>query len=1108
MMEFCVLGSLEVVDQDGPLALGAPKQRALLAVLLLHRGQAVSTDRLIDEVWGERPPASANKLVQGYVSHLRKALGDGLLVTEGRGYVLRVVPGQLDVDRFETLVAQGREALEQGDALTAAAVLRDALGVWRGPALADFAYEPFAQAEIARLEEARLGALEDRIDAELALGEHARLVGELEAFVREHPLRERFTGQLMLALYRSGRQAEALETYREGRRRLVQELGLEPGPELQQLERAILAQDPALAATAPSRPREVSAAGRRRVKGGLLIAVGGGVLLAAVIAVVVTLAGSGGSTVKVAPNSVAAINVRSNRVVGAVGVGVRPGPIAFGAGSLWVANQDDQTVSRVDPRTLQTLRAISLGDPPTGIATAGGGVWVVGSGPTAPFLSVRRIDPQFDATDRSVRIGNVVPGSPAGVAARESRLWVAPNYGELTALDATTGRVTGSLDPNAAPQGIAVGAGAVWLTDNEADTVTRVDPTGALSALAVGHGPTGIAVGAGAVWVADTGDDRVVKIDPDTRSVTDTIPVGRLPTGVAVGAGSVWVANSGDGTVTRIDPASAKPIATITVGGSPQQITVAGGRAWVTVDAQTIPPANTAAGGGTARVDTPYDVGPVDPALDSVGAVQLLYATCAKLLNYPDKPGAAGSQLVPEVAQSLPTRSADGKSYTFTIRPGFRFSPPSNQPVTAQTFKYTIERTLNPKMGSSLGAYFRDIVGAPAYMAGKATHISGVIASGDKLTIRLTAPAGDLLARLAIPGFCAVPTDTPIREERVIPSAGPYRIVSYTPNQGAVLIRNPNYKGDRPRRFARIEVSVVASTKRAIADVETGTADYADGGAYTRAQGATLAARYGPTSRAAKHGHQQYFVNAGPQLDFFALNTHRPLFADARLRLAVSYAINRAALARLGDAYLGVPEHPTDHYLPPGMPGYRDTHFYPLGGDLARAKQLAAGHQGATVVLYTCEISPCQEQAQILKSNLAAIGLRVEVKPVASTDTLSAKLAKPGEPFDMGWWGWLPDYLDPAAMLNFLLEQGAITPTFADPAWRARLAAASRLTGPERYLNYARLDAELARRAAPLIAFGNLSELDFFSARIGCQVFAPAYGMDLGALCTRPGTHN
>jgi YVTN family beta-propeller protein len=1101
VIEFRVLGSLEVVDRDGPVVLGAPKQRALLAALLLHRGKVVSSDRLIDEIWGERPPASAVKLVQGYVSSLRRVLGNGLLVTEGRGYVLRVEPGQLDVDRFEALVRQGRGALEHSDALTAAAVLREALGLWRGPALADFAYEPFAQSEIARLEESRLAALEDRIDADLALGEQAQLVGELEALVREYPLRERVRGQLMLALYRCGRQADALKGYRDARVQLLDELGLEPGRALQGLERAVLAHDAALDLSAPYPEREVSAGAGRRRRGGLLIAAGGAMLLAALIALAVTIAGSGGSPVRVAPDSIAAIDVRSNRVVGAAGVGAGPGPVAFGSGSLWVANLNDKTVARVDLRTLRTVRTISVGDPPTGIAAAGGGIWVATSGPTATFVSAIRIDPQFEAIDRTVRIGDVVPGSPAGVAARGSSVWVAPNFGELTALDPATGRVTQRHAPDAAPQAIAVGAGAEWLADNEADTVTRVDPTGAVSQIPVGRRPSAIVVGADGVWVADTGDDAVVRIDPSTRAVTNTIPVGHLPIGIAVGARSVWVANSGDGTVTRIDPASNKPIATITVGGSPQQIAVAQGRAWVTVDAQTIQASNTVAGAGTVRVDTENDFGPLDPAVPADD--QLLYATCANLLNYPDKPGAAGSQLVPEVARSLPTRSPDGKSYTFTIRRGFHFSPPSTEAVTAQTFRYSIERSLNPRMGSPLAADFRDIVGAPAYMAGRSAHISGVIARGDTLTIRLTAPAPDILARTAMPAFCAVPTNTPIdHPEPKIPSAGPYRVASYTPGRGVLLTRNPNYHGNRPHRPARIVISFGASAQHAIADVEAGTVDYAAGTGFDTARTAALAASYGPGSPAAKQGHQQFFVNAPPQLDLFALNSHRPLFSDVRLRQAVNYAIDRTELARLGDPYQPVPEHPTSHYLPPGVPGHRDVSIYPLTPDLTKARQLARGHRGATVVLYTCEVSPCQEQAQIVKNNLAAIGLRVDVNTLTS-GRLFAKLATPGEPFDMGWIGWTPDYLDPNGMLNELLEQGSALPTFVDSKWRARLAAASHLTGTERYINYARLDAELARDAAPLVAFGNLSGLDFFSSRMGCQVFTTAYGIDLAALCIR-----
>jgi peptide/nickel transport system substrate-binding protein len=388
-------------------------------------------------------------------------------------------------------------------------------------------------------------------------------------------------------------------------------------------------------------------------------------------------------------------------------------------------------------------------------------------------------------------------------------------------------------------------------------------------------------------------------------------------------------------------------------------------------------------------------------------------------------------------------------------------------------------------------------------MAGMSAHIAGVIARRNTLTIRLIAPAADLPARTTEPVFCAVPSDTPIdpRGVRVIPSAGPYRVTSYAPGQGVVLTRNPNYQGNRPHRLARIELAVGIPAQRQIAQVEAGTADYAVQGAFDSDQAATLTAQYGPGSPAAKQGHQRYFVNPRPQLDFLALNTHRPLFADRRLRQAINYAIDRAALARLGDEYTPLPEHATGHYLPPGIPGYRDVHVYPLTPDVARARHLAAGHEGATVVLYTCDVSPCDQQAQIIKTDLAAIGLHLEVKAFPDP-TLYAKTATPGEPFDIAWVGWIPDYLDPNAMLNVLLADGMVIPTFDDPTYRARLAAAARLTGPQRYLTYTRLDAELARNAAPLAAFGNLSSHDFFSARMGCQLFGP-YGIDLAAICIK-----
>ena len=245
-MDFGLLGPLAVWQDGHELPLGAAKQRALLAVLLLRANEVVPTGRLVDDLWGERPPATAVKAVQVHVSQLRKALGESVVETRPTGYLLRLEPGALDLLRFEALLEQGQRLLAEGAAREASEVLREALGLWRGPALAEFEYEAFARNEIGRLEGLRLVALEQRLEADLALGRHAESVGELEAFVREYPLRESLRELLMLALYRSGRQADALAVYQEARVRLVEELGLDPGQALQRLEKAILVQDPSL----------------------------------------------------------------------------------------------------------------------------------------------------------------------------------------------------------------------------------------------------------------------------------------------------------------------------------------------------------------------------------------------------------------------------------------------------------------------------------------------------------------------------------------------------------------------------------------------------------------------------------------------------------------------------------------------------------------------------------------------------------------------------------------------------------------------------------------------------------------------------------------------
>jgi DNA-binding SARP family transcriptional activator len=256
-MEFRILGPLEVVERGRPIVLGSARQRALLAVLLTRANEVVSTDRLIDDLWGAWAPSTAANALQYHVSRLRKALAPtDAILTQEPGYLIRVGPDDLDLLRFERLVEEARQAPTDD----AARLLRDALGLWRGPALADVAHEPFAQAEILRLEELRLGALERRVEADLALGRHGELVGELEGLVSEHPLHERLREQLMLALYGSGRQADALDVYRQTRRLLMDELGVEPSPSLRELERSILRHDPALSAhgiTTPRRQRAI-----------------------------------------------------------------------------------------------------------------------------------------------------------------------------------------------------------------------------------------------------------------------------------------------------------------------------------------------------------------------------------------------------------------------------------------------------------------------------------------------------------------------------------------------------------------------------------------------------------------------------------------------------------------------------------------------------------------------------------------------------------------------------------------------------------------------------------------------------------------------------------
>jgi ABC-type transport system substrate-binding protein len=510
--------------------------------------------------------------------------------------------------------------------------------------------------------------------------------------------------------------------------------------------------------------------------------------------------------------------------------------------------------------------------------------------------------------------------------------------------------------------------------------------------------------------------------------------------------------------------------------------------------------------GGTARYALQSDVDYTDPALAYYTASwNIEYATCAKLLNYPDKGDIAGATLQPEVAESMPTVSNGDKTYTFTVRTGFRFSPPSGAPVTATTFKKVIERDLSKTMNSPAQSFAGDIVGAKEYTAGTASEVSGVKVDGNKISITLVKPAPDFLSRIAMPFFCALPDNTPVNANGVLApaGAGPYYIKSRTPSRQIVLARNPNYGGDRKASLDGMVFDVGEPATASLLDAKSDTIDWiADGLPPTAHQ--ELARTYGVGSQAAKDGHQRYFVNPTLSFRYLALNTSRPLFSNLKLRQAVQYAINRPALLAQRGAFAG---QPTDQYLPPGVPGYVDEQIYPIDGpDVAKAKELAGDiHEKA--IMYTCDKSPCPETAAIIKENLKAIGIDVEVHQFARAIQFSKEGTK-GEPFDIAFEGWQADYPDPYDFLNVLLDGRTIKSAnnvdfsyLSDPAVNAKLDAAAATTGSDRAATYAKLDAELTRDVSPLVAWGIDNDRDFFSSKVGCILHHPVYGIDIATMC-------
>jgi branched-chain amino acid transport system substrate-binding protein len=514
-----------------------------------------------------------------------------VLVTRAPGYALEIATEQLDLERFRGLVDQGRGELG-GMPEVAAETLRRALELWRGPPLADLASEPFA-AEVAHaLEEERLAALEARIDADLACGRHAQLVGELTALVRAHPLRERLRAQLMLALYRSGRQSDALDAYSDARQALVSELGLEPGPELQELQQAILTQDVSL--RAPQPPARLR---RRRWLALVATAVGSALLAAALAALALRDDNAEGSSAAVGDGTLLAVDAESGAVERRIPVGRTPSAVAVGAGALWLLDADARTVLRVQPSS-RVIETIATGATPTDVAFGAGSLWVANGrrlqgaqfvGPVATAVA------RFDATTRTERAAIRLPRVPSPVsnlvdnhlAVSATALWaIAPDF-SVVRIDATTGARTATTRalPAAA---IASGHAGVWVLGVDGSVVRLHERTGKpifrarVPASSVGS----IAVGPDAVWVTSPADGMLWRIGGARTATVGAIELDRGVSDIVVGEDEIWVANPLAGALLGVDATSARLERSIDLGAIPRSVAYDDQTVWVAADSE------------------------------------------------------------------------------------------------------------------------------------------------------------------------------------------------------------------------------------------------------------------------------------------------------------------------------------------------------------------------------------------------------------------------------------------------------------------------------------------------------------------------------------------
>ena len=835
-----------------------------------------------------------------------------------------------------------------------------------------------------------------------------------------------------------------------------------------------------------------------------------GVVAAAVAVPVFSLTGGSGSSARafagVAADSVGVFSARSGKPVAQTQVGTGPSWVAVGAGGVWVTNTAGNSVSRIDPRSNAVVQTIPVGSGPEGVAVGDGFVWVANS----LSGSVWKIDPGTNGVVQRIAVGT----QPTGVAFGLGGIWVTDAVDRtVVRINPGTGRPGAPITLESGAAGVATGAGAVWVTSGSSPgSVARVDPSSSavVQTVPVGSDPIAVATHSRTVWVANSQDGTVSVIDAASNKPKGLVPVGSGPAGIAASQKAVWVANEFGGTLSRIDPTENKVVQTVETDNRPAGIASSRGTLYVAVRTS-----GAAHRGGTLTLLSQPRVSyepKIDPGLVyELTGTQTLLMTSDGLVAFDHKGGSGGTRLVPDLATSLPTPTDGGRTYTFQIRRGIRYS--NGRPVRPADFRRPIERSLATRQSPAGQLFYGGIVGANTCTPTHCDLSKGIVANraANTITFHLTAPDPDFLYKLTQNQAFALPADTPLEVPLrwPPPATGPYMFARYDAKHEIRLVRNPyfrewsaaaqpdGYPDEVIWRFSGNGSDKDKTTQ--VREVERGRADVAyDGvpnGLLTELQ-----------TQYAREVHNYVALSVG----YVPLNTSLPPFNDIRVRRALNYALDRNKMVQTNAPALP----PSCQVLPPGMFGYQRYCPYTrhpsangryTGPDLAKARQLVAatGTQGQTVTIWTYRGATAARRAGYLATALRKLGYKPRFRIVKDLAALFANVGNPKKKVQLAQVGFGADYASPLDFFGVLLSckearrpSGINYAHFCDRRIDQEMAKASSLQTLDPQSSAAlwrKVDRDVVNQA-PWVSLWSFNGIDFVSRRVGNYIYNPQWG--------------